>query len=660
MTTSLYSLVGGLLLLCLSSFYPPQTDILQQKVSATYQNATLQEVLIDLQQQYGLKFAYLNNELPNGQSVTLNLENVSLGKVLDTILSDTSLSYQLVDDQIVLKTVPEKQETHKPAPEIQKTDAPNQDSSTSTSSTSTSGAELTASTETDVSPTIGEEPPTEDSVSNSQSPDEAFPSDNALSDVIQEQESPNEEITKVPAEKATVTEQSNSVTTADTVLATITKPPPPVEKKIESNQPETNRTSEPDKTPISDKITQEIRRGMNYAIFDNLPDESSYENRPLHIGFIYPLSTNGIKAGQYVNRVSLHALIGYSAGLDGIEASGLGNVENDFVDGAQFAGFFNLVKNRVEGVQGAGFLNLNGGALKGLQLAGFLNTSLDSIEGIQGAGFLNVSTGYTDGVQGAGFSNIITQEAHTVQASGFANIATSSLKGAQFTGFGNYAYDVEGAQVAGFVNIATGDVKGFQGSGFINVARNVKGIQLSVFNVADSVDGVPIGLLSIVRKNGYRTLEVWGGETMHANVAFKIGVREFYNIFSFGSQFTDTDFRYGIGYGVGHITALSPTIDLSIDLLAQQVYEDANQIFSTNNGNNRLNLLNTARFGFAKQFSQHFGVFVAPTFNVLVSEIRNTDGSIGSNLAPYTFFDETYNGRTRVQMWAGFNIGLRF
>ncbi|MEM8967456.1 MAG: secretin and TonB N-terminal domain-containing protein [Bacteroidota bacterium] len=676
MTASLHSLIGGLLLLCLSSLHPPQTDLLRQKVSVDYQNATLQEVLTDLQEQYGLKFAYLNNELPTGQSVTLNFQNTPLNKVLDTILDNTPLSYQLVNNQIVLKNDPEKALQPDPEPEIEKTSTPSQSSEAEIPTEASPDTDATASTNTNIivaesSPAENDLPEKDNNSSDSDSRNGDSRNGDAenryssntngssenIPEIVAKREN-TEEVdysTKVPLPSKDITPQEEEVVKV-----------PPTKKEVEKKQSAAKRSGLQKKGEISKKITETIREGMNYAIFDNLPDESSYETRPLHVGFIYPLSTNGINAGQYVNRLSFHALIGYSAGLDGVEASGFGNVENDFVNGAQFAGFFNLVKKEVTGLQAAGFINLNGGKLEGGQFAGFLNTSLDSIQGIQGAGFLNLSTGATRGAQLAGFTNIATQDAYALQAAGFANVAASGMQGGQFAGFGNYAHDVNGAQFAGFMNIATGDVKGFQGSGFMNVARNVKGVQLSVFNVADSVDGVPIGLLSIVRKNGYRTLEVWGGETMHANVALKIGVRKFYNIFSFGSQFADTDFRYGIGYGVGHITALSPTIDLSIDLLAQQVYEDGNPIFNTNNGNqtintnNRLNLLNTARLGFAKQFSRHFGVFVAPTFNVLVSEVRNTDGSIGSNLAPYTFFDETYNNRTNVQMWAGFNVGLRF
>ncbi|MGB3589931.1 MAG: secretin and TonB N-terminal domain-containing protein, partial [Tunicatimonas sp.] len=623
---------------------PPQTDILQQKVSVTYQNATLQEVLTDLQEQYGLKFAYLNNELPVEQLVTLSFQNVPLSQVLDTALSNTSLSYQLVNGQIVLKNDTEKTEQSVAKPEIEETSKSNSSSNAEKSDNQVPTAEPSASTKDNGMPEEERNSKTDDSQN------EELPSDDSRDDELQN-DRPSVDVSEPEVQSSEkIEEPVQTASSADTTSIKEEATEVPAEQESSSG-------SSDDK--IYEKITRTIRRGMNYAIFNHMPNDSPYKRSLVHFGLIYPLSTNGLQAGEYVNRLSLHMLVGYAAGLDGVEASGFGNIENDFVNGAQFAGFFNLVKNEVTGVQAAGFINLNGGTLDGGQFAGFLNMNLDSLEGVQGAGFLNLSTGFTRGVQAAGFANIATQNADedALQASGFTNIALGHLKGGQFTGFGNYAHNVDGVQIAGFANIASGDVRGFQGSGFINVARNVKGVQLSVFNVADSIDGVPIGFLSIVRKNGYRALEVWGGETMHANVAFKIGVRKFYNIFSFGSQFADTDFRYGVGYGIGHVTALSHTTDLSIDLLWQQVYGDQNQIFEMNN---ILNLLSTFRLGFAKQFSQHFGVFIAPTFNLLVSELPNIDSTIGSNLAPYTFFNQTYNNQTNVQMWAGFNVGLRF
>jgi hypothetical protein len=668
MIFSRYALLGGVLLLCLSSFYLFQPDLLQTRVSATYQDATLVEVLTDLRDNYDLKFAYLNNELPAEPNITLSVQNAPLHGVLDSILKDTSLSYQLVNGQIVLKKKPKQAETPTPTPKVKTS------SSAQTQSNETGDPTATASTSGSAASTDIPEP-TEENASSESSTDEGSSSSNSENTGSlsgeNEEESVQPEPTEPEVEVGEESVQSDSEIPEGTILDSNSSDGAPSDgvpsdgvpsedsNMVPSEDTETavRRSDSADDNPVSDQISRAINDGLDYAIFDRLPDEPPYETNPFHVGIVYPISSNGTEAGRYVNKFSLHLLVGYSAGLDGLEASAFGNIENDFVDGAQFAGFFNVVKNRVEGIQAAGFMNLNGGNLEGAQFAGFLNTNLDSIEGIQGAGFLNLSNGYTQGAQFAGFSNIVTQEATAIQGAGFANITTSDLTGAQFAGFGNYAYQVDGAQFAGFANVATGHVRGFQGSGFINVARTVKGVQLSVFNVADSIDGVPIGFLSIVRKNGYRALEVWGGETMHANVAYKIGVRKFYNIFSFGSQFADADFRYGIGYGIGHITALSPTVNLSIDLIAQQINDSDNPIFSNNQ---ELNLLNSLRLGFSKQYSEHFGLFVGPTFNVLVSEVINSDGTIGSNLPPYTFFDRTYNGRTNVQMWAGVNVGLRF
>ena len=641
MTTSIHSLFGGLLLLCLTSFYPLQPDILHKKVSVTYQGATLAEVLADLRDQYDLKFAYLNNELPTDQYFTLRFQDAPLREVLDVVLENTSLSYQVMNGQIVLTKKPKQAEKQPPK---QETNAKSSSEATQPSAThGTAASGPTASTNITM---LAEE-------SSQEAGDQEKDTMAVASEKLQEQQpeiQPEAQVgTKVEAQpyhedpSVAVEQQQPGVTPeARSEVAPLYRP-----------KPETGSEG----PSISSTISRAIEDGLDLAVFNHLPDESPYQESPFHIGIIYPISSNGTQAGQYVNRLSLHLLVGYAAGLNGLEASALGNIENDFVDGAQFAGFFNVVKNRVDGFQAAGFLNLSGGNLDGAQFAGFLNTHAGTMEGVQGAGFLNLSTGYTQGGQFAGFSNVITDEANAVQGSGFANIATGDLKGAQFAGFGNYAYQVKGAQFAGFANIAAGHMHGFQASGFLNVARTVKGVQLGVFNVADSVDGVPIGFLSIVRKNGYRALEVWGGETLHANIALKIGVRKFYNIFSFGSQFADTDFRYGLGYGIGTVTALAPTIDLSVDLLAQQIYEESNPIFENNH---RLNLLNTFRLGFSKQFSQHFGLFVAPTFNVFVSEVEGEDGSIGSDLAPYTFFDRTYQGKTNLQMWTGFQVGLRF
>lgn len=621
--------------LCLALYTPPQDNLLNQKVNLRYQEVSIVEVLQAIQQEYDVRFSYLNNEMPEDIKVSIDMQDQPLYLALDKILEQTTLSYQVISGQIILKKdVQKAKKEAKPLPVEEKVK-----SGTQNTSSVQQEEQLSAINEAD---TLSGHSAGQDAQHPAGQDADSYPDKEASVSISKSQQS----VDKLPSEKAKLAVEEKNELPEKTLPHTTTE---------ENKRPVIPTNNQDDKTKLGESF-ERIGVGLK-RLFQRMPGENQedYERRTFHLGFIYPLSTNGTEAGKYVNEFSLHWLVGYAAGLDGVEFAGFGNIENDFVDGAQFAGFFNIVKNNVNGAQFAGFLNVNGGNLEGAQFAGFFNATVGEMEGVQGAGFMNMATGHTEGAQFAGFMNVITHDAEAVQAAGFANFASGNVEGAQFTSFINYSHDVN-VQVAGFMNVASGDVKGFQGSGFINIARNVKGVQLGVFNVADSVDGVPIGLLSIVRKNGYRKLEVWGSETLHANVGFKIGVEKFYNIFAFGSQFAAENFRWGMGYGIGTQVELSERNYLNIDLMSFQIQEDGDRIFEQT----ELNLLNTLRIAYSHQFSKHFGFFVAPTFNVMTSQRQNAlDGSIGTELSPWTIFDRTYTN-TNVQMWPGFHAGLRF
>ena len=420
-----------------------------------------------------------------------------------------------------------------------------------------------------------------------------------------------------------------------------------------------NADVQPEKqSEFGQKFTRGVRGAIDKILPESTADSSDYLRRFLHLGLIYPLSTNGLQAGRTVNEVSYHLLVGYAAGLDGAEFSAIGNVENDFVDGAQFAGFFNVVRRRVDGLQAAGFLNASGGDTQGAQLSGFVNVGAGTVDGLQATGFVNVTTGWQQGGQLSGFVNLLTDSLWGVQGTGFVNVATGGVRGAQLSGFVNYTRHLRGLQATGFVNVASGDVQGAQLAGFVNYAHHLKGVQVGLLNVADSVDGVPIGLVSIVRKNGYRRLELWYGDALQANVAFKMGVSRFYNMLVFGTQFADTDFRWGLGYGVGTLLPITSAFSMNIDLFTLQVHEDNQRLFESS----ALNLLNTLRLSLNLQLAKHFTLWAAPTFNVMVSQYQQPDSRIvGSTIAPsWTNYDRTFNGQTNVKMWPGFQVGLRF
>lgn len=201
-----------------------------------------------------------------------------------------------------------------------------------------------------------------------------------------------------------------------------------------------------------------------------------------HVGFIYPLSTNGKAAGEISNRFSFHFLSGYSKNETGFALAGLANI----------------IRNNAEGVQVAGLINQVGGKASGAQIAGIGNYVRDTTRGIQVAGVYNLS-GAVDN-----------------QVAGVFNHSKGNVRGVQVAGVGNRAVDVNS-----------------QIGGFINIARHVSGVQLSGFlNIAESSD-YSIGVINLI-KNGEKGLGAQLDETMTTTIVFRSGGRKLYSIIGVG------------------------------------------------------------------------------------------------------------------------------
>ncbi|NJL14972.1 MAG: hypothetical protein HC913_19560 [Microscillaceae bacterium] len=360
-----------------------------------------------------------------------------------------------------------------------------------------------------------------------------------------------------------------------------------------------------------------------------------YPTQVFHAGLLYPLSTNHWKAFEVRNRLSLHGLLGVSAALKGFEAAGLGNITSDYAEGVQLAGLFNIVNKDVKGFQGAGFFNLSGRRLQGIQAAGIFNFA-----------------GYRKLLPLVHPVRLYKNEGLNAQAAGIINVDLHNTQNFQGAAIANVAKKVKGFQGSGILNIAE-EVEGIQVSGLMNVAQRVKGVQLGIINVADSVQGVPIGLLSIVRQNGFRRLEMWAGETFYANLGFKIGVRPFYNIFALSSQYNTTDFRWAFGYGFGTEHLLRNGLYLNGEAILYHINEGREITRAFNS-------LIQFKVSLVREGISRSGFFFGPTLNLLASQLRNGQDSVGSRIAPWSFVDETINKRTRLKMWLGFNAGVRF
>ena len=180
-----------------------------------------------------------------------------------------------------------------------------------------------------------------------------------------------------------------------------------------------------------------------------------------------------------------------------------------------------------------GFVNTAIGSHQGLQ-AGFINTTLLDFKGAQ-LGFINSTFNNSTGLQ-AGFVNTTFHELNGLQV-GFVNAAGTGIQ--------------NGSQI-GFVNTTHKDTKGAQ-IGFVNVTgRNMRGSQIGFLNYADTITGIPIGFLSIVKKGGYRAIEVSVNEWYPVNLSFKIGVPKLYS-FVQGGYNGDFEKRFFLGGGFGSL-----------------------------------------------------------------------------------------------------------
>ena len=276
--------------------------------------------------------------------------------------------------------------------------------------------------------------------------------------------------------------------------------------------------------------------------------------RPVHIGLIYPISSNGVKAIQYTNRFSLHAIAGLSKNETALTIAGAANV----------------IKQNAQGVQIAGVVNAIGNSANGTQIAGFANLIKNDAAGAQIAGFLNLS-GSSEAVQIAGFSNI-----------------TGNSKGLQVAGFLNKSKNTN-AQIAGFINIAK-DVKGVQIAGFMNIA--------------DSSD-YPIGLINII-KNGEKSIGLSVDETLTSITSFRSGGRVLYGIIGVGYNFKNSDHSfYALEAGLGAHISIVQNLRLNAEIVNQSLSDFKKGDY----------LKNSIRILPAYKFGNRLEIFGGPTIN---------------------------------------------
>jgi hypothetical protein len=361
--------------------------------------------------------------------------------------------------------------------------------------------------------------------------------------------------------------------------------------------------------------------------------------RDIQISLLPFLGSNERLSGNVINNYSINMLGGYSLGTRQIELGFFVNIDRGDVRWLQIAGFTNLVGGHVNGFQGAGLANINGAGATAVQMAGASNINLGPANGVQVAGFVNLNTRQADGALVAGFANVANGPSQGVQVAGFVNV---------------HAQRYTGSQVAGFGNVATDTLWGSQIAGVINIGKHVNGTQLGLINISKRLTGVPVGLISIVG-NGYHQLELSADEVFYANLAFRTGVRQFYNILTAGLQpqsLADTASVWTVGYGVGTARRAARWLHVNVDVTAQHI--------SQGKFTEALSLLNKVHVGLDWRLARKFSIYTGLTLNGYLTRSSPDD-------YPRLFYDyeppiirQQAVGRNSLQLWWGGKVALRF
>jgi len=362
------------------------------------------------------------------------------------------------------------------------------------------------------------------------------------------------------------------------------------------------------------KVVKSVPSGSSLEVPDKTRDDFLTEEM-VQVTLIPPYGTNGELAEQTTNTFSFNVLWGKNGGLNGVEIGGFVNTITNDMRGFQFAG----VGNQVEG-------NMRGG---------------------QVAPIFNYTKGFTRGVQASLFN--IANTANIIQVAGIANFIQTDFEGVQVALVSNYAKEKADMQFSLGIN-KTGEVKTLQ-VGLVNIADEVNGRQIGLVNITQKTDNTPFGLVNII-KNGYNKIEVGANDALFASVGIKTGVRKFYNIFQFGSRFTQD--IWSIGYGIGTAFKLKERQYFHLEYVASHVNE--NEVWTK-----KLNLLNQFKFNFDWELEGKGSLFLGPSWNLLASKRMNTETLevIGSQLPDYTILDTTRKN-TNWKMWFGVNGGFRF
>lgn len=275
--------------------------------------------------------------------------------------------------------------------------------------------------------------------------------------------------------------------------------------------------------------------------------------------------------------------------MNGVQISGLSNTVGNKMRGIQFSGIANINGNEMSGISATGLVAIVGNHSNGVILSGLTNVIGDNLSGASVSGLINLVGKNALGVQLSGLANISGSNMRGLTVSGLLNVVGGDQSGIQLSGLTNItSSSLRGVSVAGLFNVVGDNLTGLQLSGLCNISgKQLNGMQISLYNYAESVNGVQIGLVNYYKKElkGFQLglinmnpstqvqLMLSGGNTTKINAGVRFKNQLFYTIIGLGSPYFDFNdqFSAAVSYRAGLSFNLYKGLSISGDLGYQHV-----------------------------------------------------------------------------------------
>ena len=322
---------------------------------------------------------------------------------------------------------------------------------------------------------------------------------------------------------------------------------------------------------------------------------------PFQFSLTYPISTNGLKASEYTNGVSINLLVGVSKSEKFFVLGGLSNIISDRARGVQLACISNHIGNTASGIAISGVTNITSGKYEGVQVGGIWNHSGATSRGLMISGVGNMTKG-----------------------------------------------NFSGLQLAGLINIAD-DVNGVQFSGFVNKARKVNGVQFATLvNIANESD-FPVGLVNIIKKGekGFSVTYDLLGNTL---LSFRSGGKYTYGILGVGYNHklkAGSKLVAEAGYGI-HIPIIK-WFQINNEIVATSINAIGDKNDSANITNIGYRLMPSFRLW------NHLNVFGGASINYLFSDSYSSE-----QILPDSHLWRKNTSKNIQQIYIGYQIGLQY